>query len=171
MAEDGTILGSGAVGEIVIRGGNVMKGYYKNDAASAHASRFGWHHTGDLGYRDGEGYYHLVDRLHDMIISGGFNVYPSEIEQILWGHPAVQDCAVIGIPDPKWGEAVTAVVQLKTNAVTDAETLIALCRQRLGSIKAPKSVLFWDELPRSPTGKILKRTIREHFWQGLQRRI
>jgi acyl-CoA synthetase (AMP-forming)/AMP-acid ligase II len=171
MAEDGTLLGPAEVGEIVVRGGNVMLGYFGDPEATAEASRFGWHHTGDLGYRDGEGFYHIVDRARDMIISGGFNIFPSEIEQHLWTHPAVSDCAVIGAPDEKWGEAVTAVIELKPGATVSAEELIALCRARLGSIKAPKRVEFWPELPRSAVGKVLKRQIRDRFWDGRQSRI
>ncbi|WP_066700547.1 class I adenylate-forming enzyme family protein [Sphingobium amiense] len=171
MNEEGELLPDGSVGEIVVRSGNVMLGYYKDPAASAEASRFGWHHTGDIGFRDEEGFYHLVDRARDMIISGGYNIYPSEIEQVLWGHPAVQDCAVVGAPDPKWGEAVTAVVQLKAGETVDAAELVSLCRIRVGSIKAPKTILFWPELPRSPVGKVLKRDIRDKLWAGQARRI
>lgn len=171
MDKEGRLLEDGAVGEIVVRSGNVMAGYYKDPEGSAEASRFGWHHTGDLGYRDEQGFYHLVDRARDLVISGGYNIFPSEIEQVLWGHPAVQDCAVVGAPDPKWGEAVTAVVQLKEGHSADAEELLSLCRSRLGSIKTPKSVLFWPELPRSPVGKVLKRDIRETLWAGQKRRI
>ena len=106
-----------------------------------------------------------------MIISGGFNVYPSEIEQVIWGHPAVQDCAVIGVPDDKWGEAVKAVIELKPGASITADEIIALCKARLGSVKAPKSVEFWDSLPRSPVGKVRKKDIRETFWKGRERAI
>jgi acyl-CoA synthetase (AMP-forming)/AMP-acid ligase II len=148
-----------------------MKGYYKNEAATAEASRFGWHHTGDIGYRDQEGFYHLLDRARDLIISGGFNIYPSEIEQVLSTHPAVFDSVVIGVPDEKWGEAVTAVVQLKPGELAQPDELIALCRNRLGSVKAPKAVHFWPELPRSPVGKVLKREVRDSFWGKNPRRI
>ncbi len=171
MDEEGALLPDGSIGEIVVRSGNVMAGYYNDAESSAEASRFGWHHTGDLGYRDEEGFYHLVDRARDLIISGGYNIFPSEVEQVLWAHPAVQDCAVVGAPDPKWGEAVTAVVQLKPGRNVAAEELISLCRTRIGSIKAPKAVLFWPELPRSPVGKVLKREIRDRLWAGLDRRI
>jgi fatty-acyl-CoA synthase len=162
MNEQGALLGDGEVGEIVIRSGNVMKGYYQDEAGTAEVSRFGWHHTGDLGYRDREGFYHIVDRARDMVISGGYNIYPLEIEQVLWTHPAVQDCAVIGVPDIKWGEAVTAIVQLKPGHRVDASELIEMCKARLGSIKAPKVIEFWPDLPRSPVGKVLKRQIRDH---------
>ena len=113
MDDEGHLLGPGERGEIVVRGPLVMAGYYKNPEATADASRHGWHHTGDIGYLDGDGYLFIVDRAKDMIITGGFNVYSAEVEQVLLGHPAVQDCAVIGLPDEKWGERVTAVVQLR----------------------------------------------------------
>lgn len=171
MGEDGALLPNGSIGEIVVRSGNVMLGYYKDPDSTAEASRFGWHHTGDLGFRDDEGFYHLVDRARDLIISGGYNIFPSEVEQVIWGHPAVQDCAVVGAPDPKWGEAVTAIVELKPGQSVDADELIALCRNRIGSLKAPKAVLFWAELPRSPVGKVLKRDIRDKLWAGQSRRI
>ena len=171
MADDGKLLDTDEVGEIVVRASNVMRGYYRNPEATAAASRYGWHHTGDVGYRDGQGYYHLVDRARDIIISGGLNIYPSEIEQVIWAHPAVQDCAVIGIPDDKWGEAVTAVVELKPEATVDDAELMALCKDKLGSIKAPKSIVYWPALPRSPVGKVLKREIRETFWRDREGRV
>lgn len=171
MDEDGTLLPDGQVGEIVVRGALVMQGYYKNPQATADASAHGWHHTGDLGYRDADGFVYIVDRKRDMIISGGFNIYPSEIEQVIWSHPAVEDCAVVGAPDDKWGEAVTACVQLKPGAAATAEEIATLCRERLGGVKTPKQVTFWDPLPRSPVGKVLKRSIRDHYWQGRARRV
>ena len=116
----------GQVGAIVVRGGLVMAGYYRNEAATREASTFGWHHTGDIGVIDEDGFVYIVDRKKDMIISGGFNVFPSEVEQVLWSHPAVQDCAVIGVPDEKWGEAVKAVVELKPGGTWHSTTRIAL---------------------------------------------
>lgn len=169
--DEGRLLADGEVGEIVVRSNLVMKGYYKNPVATEEASRFGWHHTGDIGMRDGEGYFYIVDRKRDMIISGGFNIYPSEIEQVLWAHPAVEDCAVIGVPDDKWGEAVKAVVQLKTGSKAMPEEFDQFCRARLGGMKTPKSFEIWDSLPRSPVGKVLKRTIRDRFWAGRSRSI
>jgi acyl-CoA synthetase (AMP-forming)/AMP-acid ligase II len=106
-----------------------------------------------------------------MIISGGFNVYPSEIERVIWGHAAVQDCAVVGVPDEKWGEAVKAVIELKPGASVAVEEIIALCKEKLGSVKAPKSVDFIETLPRSPVGKVLKRDIRQRYWQGQDRQV
>jgi acyl-CoA synthetase (AMP-forming)/AMP-acid ligase II len=169
--DDGNLLGDGERGEIVVRGDLVMAGYYKNPEATADVSGFGWHHTGDVGYRDNNGYYYIVDRKKDMIITGGFNVYPTEVEQVVLSHPAVQDCAVVGAPDEKWGEAVTAVCELKAGATVSAEEIIALCKERLGSVKAPKSVRFESPLPRSAAGKVLKRAIRDKLWEGQTRRI
>ncbi len=171
MADDGRRLPAGEVGEIVVRGPLVMKGYYKNPEATAAASEHGWHHTSDIGYADEDGYVYIVDRKRDMIISGGFNVFPSEIEQVIWSHPAVQDCAVVGAPDDKWGEAVTACVELKPGLAVEPAELIALCRDKLGPVKAPKTVEIWETLPRSAVGKVLKRKIREHFWAGRTRLV
>jgi acyl-CoA synthetase (AMP-forming)/AMP-acid ligase II len=171
MGDDGRILPRGERGEIVLRGGLVMAGYYKNPQATAEASTFGWHHTGDIGVIDEDGFVYIVDRKKDMIISGGFNVFPGEIEQVLWGHPAVQDCAVIGVPDEKWGEAVKAVVELKPGASATAEELIALARDKLGGVKAPKSIDFMATLPRSPVGKVLKKDLRAPYWAGHERKI
>ncbi|WP_299567977.1 AMP-binding protein [uncultured Sulfitobacter sp.] len=171
MDEEGNILPQGERGEIVVRGNLVMKGYYKNPEATKEASEHGWHHTGDVGYLDEDGYLYIVDRKKDMIISGGFNVYPSEVEQVIWAHPAVQDCAVIGVPDEKWGESVTAVIELKPGAEIDTDEIISICKKQLGSVKAPKSVVVWDELPRSPVGKVRKKDIRDMFWQDQTRKI
>lgn len=171
MSPEGTVLGPNEVGELVTRGNGVMKGYFEDPAATAEASRFGWHHTGDVGYQDDEGYFYIVDRIKDMIISGGFNLFPSEIERVLFAHPAVQDCAVVGVPDDKWGEAVAAFVQVKAGCTVTEEALIALCRERLGAMKTPKLLSFRDELPRSPVGKILKRELREPFWAAGGRKV
>ena len=171
MGPDGRLLGDGETGEIVVRGGNVMLGYYEDPDATREASMYGWHHTGDLGYRDAEGYYYIVDRAKDMIISGGYNIFPSEIEQIIWSHEGVRDCAVVGIPDDKWGEAVTAVVELKAHASVSGEEILRLCRARLGPLKTPKHVEFWLELPRSAVGKVLKSQIRDRFWATHRSRI
>jgi len=171
MDDQGRVLPRGERGEIVVRGALVMKGYYNNPQATEEASAFGWHHTGDIGVIDEDGFVYIVDRKKDMIISGGFNVFPSEVEQVLWGHPAVQDCAVIGVPDDKWGEAVKAVVELKPGTTASAEELIALARDKLGGVKAPKSVDFIAALPRSPVGKVLKKTLREPYWAGRERKI
>ena len=171
MDDEGRRLPRGARGEIVVRGGLVMKGYYRNPQATEEASTFGWHHTGDIGVIDEDGFVYIVDRKKDMIISGGFNVFPSEVEQVLWSHPAVQDCAVIGVPDDKWGEAVKAVVELKQGAAASADELIALAKEKLGGVKAPKSVDFVAALPRSPVGKVLKKDLRATYWAGRDRKI
>jgi len=116
---------------------------------------------------DTEGYLYITDRKKDMIISGGFNIYPQEVEQVLWEHPAVSDCAVIGVPDENWGEAVKAIVELKPNQTVTSEELIAVCREKLGSVRAPKSVDFTSELPRSSNGKVLKKDLREQYRKGV----
>jgi fatty-acyl-CoA synthase len=150
----------GERGEICVRGSLVMAGYYRNPAATAEASAHGWHHTGDIGFLDDEGYLHIVDRAKDMVITGGFNVYSAEVEQAVLAHAAVRDCAVIGLPDDKWGERVTAVVQLRPGAELDSDALIAFVKERIGSVKAPKQIEVWPELPRSTVGKVLKADIR-----------
>ena len=171
MSEANIILAQGETGEICVRGDLVMKGYYKAPDKTAETIIDGWLHTGDVGHIDSEGYLHITDRKKDMIISGGFNVYPSEVEQVIWGHPAVQDCAVIGVPDEKWGEAVKAVVELNQGQSVTAEELIALCKDKLGSVKAPKTVEFIAALPRSPVGKVLKKDIRQQYWNQADRKI
>jgi acyl-CoA synthetase (AMP-forming)/AMP-acid ligase II len=160
MNDDGKLLGTGQRGEIVVRGPLVMAGYYKNPAATEEAARYGWHHTGDIGYLDDDNYLFIVDRAKDMIITGGFNVYSAEIEQVLLAHPAVQDCAVIGLPDEKWGERVTAVIQPRPGRAVTSENIRAFVKARLGSVKTPKQVEVWDDLPRSKVGKVLKTEIK-----------
>ena len=171
MGETGQLLDAGIKGEVVVQGDLVMRGYYKKEEATAEALKFCWLHTGEVGYRDDDGYVYIVDRLKDLIISGGFNISPREIEQVLWSLPAVSDCAVIGVPDEKWGEAVKAIIELKPGAPWDEEAAMSFCRERLGGMKAPKSMEVWDSLPRSSVGKVLKREIRERFWVGQQRRV
>jgi acyl-CoA synthetase (AMP-forming)/AMP-acid ligase II len=171
MNDANRILPRGETGEICVRGDLVMKGYYKAPEKTAETIVDGWLHTGDIGHLDAEGCLHITDRKKDMIISGGFNVYPSEVEQVIWSHPAVQDCAVIGVPDEQWGEAVKAVVELNPGQSVTAEELIALCKARLGSVMAPKSVDFIASLPRSPVGKVLKKDLRKPFWEGVERKI
>ena len=167
----GEPVGPGEVGEIVYRGPTTMSGYWNKPAETAEAFEGGWFHSGDLVRMDDEGFVYVVDRKKDMIISGGFNVYPSEVEQVLWAHPAVQDCAVIGVPDANWGEAVKAVVELNKGQSTTAEELIALCKEKLGSVKAPKTVDFVETLPRSPVGKVLKKDLRARYWSASDRKI
>ncbi|MGV9823803.1 class I adenylate-forming enzyme family protein [Nocardia xishanensis] len=167
----GEEVAAGDTGEVCVRGALVMKGYYKDPERTAETIIDGWLHTGDLGHLDEQGYLHLTDRRKDMIISGGFNVYPGEVEQVIWEHPAVRDCAVVGAPHEDWGEAVTAVVELNDDAHVDATELIALCRSRLGPIRTPKQVLFLEQLPRSANGKVLKKAIREQLWAGHETKI
>jgi acyl-CoA synthetase (AMP-forming)/AMP-acid ligase II len=166
MSEDGDLLPAGERGEIVVRGSLVMAGYYRDPEATAEASRFGWHHTGDIGYLDDDNYLFIVDRAKDMVITGGFNVYSTEVEQALMEHPAVQDCAVIGLPDDKWGERVTAILQLRDGATVDKEEVAAFVKARIGSVKTPKQIEIWDDLPRSKVGKVLKSDLRSRLSTG-----
>lgn len=171
MDEAGNLLPLGEKGEIVVRSTMVMKGYYKMSDETADISGFGWHHTADIGIKDARGLITIVDRTKDMIVSGGFNVFPSEVEAVINAHPAVLDCAVIGVPDEKWGEAVKAVVQLKPGQSATADELITKCKLELGSVKTPKTVEFWEDLPRSAVGKVLKRDIRGKYWAGQWRAV
>lgn len=171
MDDDGNLLGPGEAGEVVLRGWGNAAGYLDNPEANAELTRHGWLHTGDVGIQDEAGYVVLVDRKKDMIVSGGFNVFSAEVEQVLETHPAVQAAAVIGVPDPKWGEAVTALVELRTGAEVTEQELIRQCKEALGGVKAPKSVEFRDALPRTPTGKIRKRELREPYWRGRERKV
>ena len=157
------------VGEIAVRSVSVMKGYHGNDAATAKAIRDGWYLTGDAGWMDADGYLTIHDRVKDMIVSGAENIYPAEVENALFAHPAVRDAAVIGVPDAKWGEAVKAIVVLK--APVDADALIAFCRERIAGFKCPKSVDFVDELPRNPSGKVLKKELRKAWWPEGERMV
>ncbi len=162
----GQPVASGVVGELAVRGDLICRGYYKRPEETAAMRRNGWLMTGDLGYRDDEGFIYLVDRKRDLIITGGFNVYPNEVEQAISQLDAVLDVAVVGAPDEKWGEAVTAFVALKPGASLTQESVIAHCKAQLGSVKAPKAVHFQESLPKSPNGKVLKRAIRATLWEG-----
>ena len=163
MDEQGSVLPAGQRGEIVVRGPLVMAGYYKDPAATADVSRHGWHHTGDVGYLDPDDYLYIVDRAKDMIISGGFNVYSAEVEQALLAHPAVLDCAVIGLPDDKWGERVTAVIQSHPGQDVTDDELRTFVKARLGSVKTPKQIEVWPDLPRSKVGKVLKNEVKSRL--------
>jgi long-chain acyl-CoA synthetase len=149
----------GELGEIVLRGENILKGYYKNDRATAEAFRNGWFHTGDIGYRDADGFFFIVDRKSDMIIRGGENIYPREIDEVLYQHPDVAAAATIGVPDPLYGEEVAAFVVLKDGKEGNEEELLAHCRARLADFKCPKSIRFVADIPKGPTGKLLKREL------------
>jgi acyl-CoA synthetase (AMP-forming)/AMP-acid ligase II len=168
---DGRELPPGEAGEIVVRGDVVMKGYWDNPEATAEAIRDGWLHTGDIGAFDERGYLFLLDRAKDMIISGGNNVYPREVEEVIVLHPAVANVVVLGIPDDYWGEAVHAVVVLEPGAHATAEEIIAHCGRSLAGYKKPKAVDFVDELPISAYGKVLRREVRERYWAGQERRV
>jgi acyl-CoA synthetase (AMP-forming)/AMP-acid ligase II len=161
----------GEIGEILVRGPQIMRGYWNLPEASAEALRGGWMHTGDAATMDDEGYVYIQDRVKDMIVSGGENVYPREIEDVLFKHPAVADAAVIGVPDPQWGEVVKAIVVLKQGASATQAELIEHARKALASYKRPRSVDFVVELPRNPSGKVLKRELREPYWVGHSRRV
>jgi long-chain acyl-CoA synthetase len=151
----------GQEGEILLRGENVMIGYWGREEDSAEALRGGWFHTGDIGTVDEDGYYTIVDRKKDMINAGGFKVWPREVEEILYAHPAVREAAVVAIPDPYAGERPLAYVALKDGQAASAEELIAYCKGRLASFKAPTRIEFRDELPKLPTGKVLRRVLRD----------
>ncbi len=171
LDDDGHEVPVGEVGVICVRGPLVMKGYWNKPEETARAMRHGWLYTGDLARRDAAGYLYIVDRSKDMIISGGFNVYPREIEDVLTTHPAVAAAGVIGVPDPKWGEAVKAVVVLRAGASVAAEELMALVREAKGPVQAPKSVEFVDALPVTGLGKPDKKALRARYWVGQQRAV
>jgi len=158
----------GQVGEIVYRAPTLMAGYWNNPTATAEAFAGGWFHSGDLVRQDDEGYVWVVDRKKDMIISGGENIYPAEIENVLAAHPAVGECAVIGVPDERWGEAVKACVVLRPGMSAEAAGIIAWLRERLAHYKCPKTVDFVQALPRNPSGKLLKRVLRQPYWEDRQ---
>jgi len=171
MDDDGKLLPTGEVGEIVVRGSIVGGGYFEMSEATAEARLYGWHHTGDVGRRDEHGYYYIVDRKKDMIVTGGFNVFSAEVEAAVMELPQVRECAVIGVPDEKWGEAVTAIVALEDGAELSPETIVAHCKAQLGSVKAPKAVHFRAEVPRTAAGKFDKKAIRAEFWDGTSRSV
>jgi len=171
LDENGQSVPTGKVGEIVCRSGQVMKGYWNLPAETARAIHGDWFHTGDAGYLDEHGYLYIYDRVKDMIVSGGENIYPAEVESALFGHPAIADVAVIGVPDERWGEAVKAIVVLKPGARLATADLIAYARERIAGYKVPRSVDVVDALPRNPSGKILKRALREPYWKGQTRQV
>jgi acyl-CoA synthetase (AMP-forming)/AMP-acid ligase II len=162
---------TGEIGEIVVRGKHVMMGYWKNPELTQKALRGGWYHSGDMGCMDEEGYLYLVDRKADMIVTGGENVYPKDVEDVLYEHPAVSIAAVVSAPDKKWGERVQAVVVLKPDQNATEEELINLCKKKLGGYKCPKAVEFWPSIPTTAVGKILRKDVKKKFWEGYQRSI
>ena len=163
VADDDRDVSEGELGEIVLRGENILKGYFKNEAATASAFRNGWFHTGDIGYRDADGFYYIVDRKSDMIIRGGENIYPREIDEVLYQHPQIAAAAVIGVADQLYGEEVAAVVVLKSGATLSETELIEFCKTRLADYKCPKTIRFVADIPKGPTGKLLKRELAQMF--------
>jgi fatty-acyl-CoA synthase/long-chain acyl-CoA synthetase len=167
---DGREVPNGTPGEFMVRNSWLAE-YYNRPDATGKSLHDGFFSVGDVAYRDDEGYYFICDRMVDMIISAGVNIYPAEVEAVLHAHPAVMDAAVIGVPDDQWGESVKAVVQLRPGMSASADELIAFCDRRLAGYKKPRSIDFLDELPRDAAGKLLKRKIREPFWAGMSRRV
>jgi acyl-CoA synthetase (AMP-forming)/AMP-acid ligase II len=169
---DGNTMPTGQVGEVVLRGPGVMKGYWRNQAATdATFYPNGWLRTGDAAYFDKEGFLFIYDRVKDMIVTGAENVYPAEVENAIFGHPAVADVAVIGVPDPRWGEAVKAIVVPRPGTTPTEQDIIAYARERIAGFKLPKSIDFVAALPRNLTGKVLRRELREPYWRGHTRRV
>jgi len=161
-SETGSILPNGKIGEVQLRGSNVFKGYWRQPGKTSEAfTQDGWFKTGDLGFLESDGYLTLCGRSKDLIISGGLNIYPPEVERVLMEHPAVEACAVIGCPDPEWGERVTAVVVLQTTEFVSSEDLIFFCREKLAPYKSPKSIIFREDLPRNAMGKVQKAELRK----------
>jgi acyl-CoA synthetase (AMP-forming)/AMP-acid ligase II len=168
---DGAEVPRGTVGEIIVRGGHVMRGYWNKPEETEAAVRDGWMHTGDGGYLDERGYLYVVDRLKDMIITGGENVYSAEVENAITSHPAVAQCAVIGVPDPDWGERVHAVVIPQPGATVTLQELREHAKARIADYKAPRSLEITETLPVSGTGKVLKRELRAKHWTGRERQV
>ncbi len=169
--DDGNEVPTGEVAEVIVRSEHQMIGYLNMPEETRQAIKNGWIHTGDVGKKDEEGFFFLLDRKKEMIISGGLNVYPGEVEQILYQHPSVMEAAVFGVPDEKWGEAVTAAVAFKPGMSATEEELSAFCRERLAGFKKPQRIYIHDQLPKSSAGKISRREISEPFWAGRERRI
>lgn len=161
----------GEIGEIIAKGPQLMRGYWNLPDESAEALRGGWMHTGDAAIVDKEGYIYIQDRVKDMIVSGGENIYPREVEEVLFKHEAVADAAVIGVPHDQWGETVKAIVVLREGQTATEEEIMEFCRDKLGGYKRPRSVDFVNSLPRNPTGKVLKKDLREPYWEGQKKRV
>jgi long-chain acyl-CoA synthetase len=162
----------GQAGELIARGANVMRSYWNNPEETTEAFRDGFFRTGDIGYQDTAGYFYILDRLKDMIVTGGENVYSGEVEAVIYEHPAVREVAVFGVPDPQWGELVMACVALKPDATLTVDELVAFCRRSLASYKLPRRVEFLEtDLPKSSSGKVLKKSLRERFWKHQRRAV
>jgi len=171
MDDEGKILPPNQPGEIVARGTLVTLGYYKMPEATAEIRTHRWHHTGDIGYIDDDGFVYIVDRKKDMIITGGFNVYCAEVESAIMALPQVHECAVIGVPHDTWGEAVKAIVALRDGEQLTEETILSHCKAKLGGVKSPKSVEFWPEIPKTMAGKIDRKEVRKSYWAGVDRAV
>jgi len=169
--EQGREVGAGETGELITRGPHMMKGYWNKEKETAKAIIDGWLHTGDIAYRDDDGYVYLVDRKNDMIISGGMNVYSTEVENVLSRHPAVAEAMVIGIPDEKWGEIVTGIIVKAQGRDASEVELLEFCREQLSSYKRPKRIEFYTSLPKTPYGKLDKKVVRKKYWEGMERMI
>jgi len=171
LDEHGNEVKKGEAGEVVVRCANMMHGYFKNPDASAETIQDGWLHTGDIAERDDEGFLYIVDRKKDMIVSGGFNIFPREIEDVLFEHPSVKNAAVIGVPHEKWGEEVKAIIVIHEGKSATQEELIRFVKERKGSLMAPKTVEFWDAIPLTNLGKVDKKVMRARYWEGKARLI
>jgi fatty-acyl-CoA synthase len=169
--ENGVEVKRGEPGEVAVRCANIMSGYFKNPEATAETLKDGWLYSGDIARQDEEGFLYIVDRKKDMIVSGGFNIFPREIEDVLFEHPAVKGAAVIGVPHEKWGEEVKALVVLHEGQSATQEELIKFVKNRKGSLMAPKSVEFWDAIPLTNLGKLDKKAMRTKFWKGKDRMV
>ncbi|ERS12924.1 hypothetical protein Q668_16695 [Alcanivorax sp. PN-3] len=169
--DDGNPLPDGEAGEILVRGPDVMQGYWNAPDLTAEVIKNGWYHTGDVARRDEEGFFFIIDRKKDMIISGGFNIYPAEIETVLFRHPAVAECCVIGAPDPEWGEQVIGFVVRRPGEEVSEAALVEYCAEHLAGFKKPRQVRFVDELPKNPNGKVARRLVRDTFWKGHDRQV
>ena len=169
--EQGNSLAAGETGELLVRSSTTMQGYWQLPEKTAETIVDGWLHTGDAGYLDEDGFFYIRDRVKDMIVSGGENIYPAEVENALFSHPAIQDVAVIGVPDIKFGEAALAVCVLKAGEAVEGDALIEFCKTRLAGYKTPRQYTFVQELPRNPSGKVLKRILREPYWENTERQV
>ena len=171
MDDDGNEVERGEPGEVVVKCANIMTGYFKNPEATAETIKDGWLHTGDIAQQDEEGFLYIVDRKKDMIVSGGFNIFPREIEDVLFEHPAVKGAAAIGVPHEKWGEEVKAIVVLHEGKTVEEKDLIQFVKERKGSLMAPKTVEFWDAIPLTNLGKVDKKAMRAKFWRDRDRMV
>ena len=169
--ENGRDCPPGKIGEIIGRGDNIMKGYWKLPEETKETLKDGWLYTGDMGYWDEYGYLYMADRKKEMIISGGENIYPNEVEQVIPEIDGVEDVAVIGVPDDKWGEAVKALIIKSPDSGLTGEDVIRYCSQQIAGYKKPKSVEFISEFPRSPVGKVQKKVLRERYWEGREKMV